>query len=466
MSGGRIRPRYLLAAGILLVYFAFLTKTYYWDGVLFSLDIESVKEGRIPAAALFHPNHLLYNALGYRLYSAALWVSPNMRAIYVLQAFNVVASVLAGYIVFLLARRITGLDGVAVFCWLLFDAGATWWKFSTDADAYIVPVLLLLLSALFVLSAQPRIIPAALCHAAAMLVHELAIFTYVPVLVWLLIGRRLKNAIAYCAVSGSIVMAAYWICYAHASHAVYPTLASWITSYSSDKGFTHSIDEFLKYYLASYIKLFAGGKLSLIAQFFGVVECAAFILCIVLLFWGIRAWKRKEPAPADRNRSAATFLWAWLIGYAVFLAVWDPGSAFHKLFVWPPIVLLIGIYSRTQIRALTLFAAALAAWNFAAFIYPHSHEAADPVLVLAAKVNRELPKNAIIYYRVLDADDWYLQYFAPGRLWKQLPIQSEKDAPVCLETTALVSFQGAADPKLKWELVNSSHNVRLECLKE
>jgi hypothetical protein len=119
-----------------------------------------------------------------------------------------------------------------------------------------------------------------------------------------------------------------------------------------------------------------------------------------------------------------------------------------------------------------MFAAALAAWNFAAFIYPHAQVASDPILVLARQVNRELPRNATVYYRTLDPDDWYLEYFAPQRHWLGLP--SDADAttllhatagPVCLETTALEGFRGTIDPSLKWDLVDGSHNVRLECLK-
>ncbi len=461
----RLRPLWLLAA-CLLIYLVFLTKSYYWDGVLFSLDIESVYSGRVSGIALFHPNHLFYNAVGYALYAFAATVWPGIRAITILQIANVLASVLTAYLVFVIARRITNNVQTGLFCLLLFAAGATWWKFSTDADSYVIAVLFLLLTAFFLLQSKSNLLAAALCHTVAMLFHELAIFTYIPVLVLFLITRRIRAALLYCLGTGSSVASAYWLCYARADHTSYPTLLAWVTSYASDSGFTHSISDITAHYLLSFLKLFAGGKFSLIRQFFGVVECAAFIACIALMIWGIRAFKHSAAMPDEVDRRARVFLWAWFLGYALFLAIWDPGSAFHKLFIWPAIVLLIGVYARSRIRALTFFAAALAAWNFGAFIYPHSHATADPVLVLAEKVNRELPKNATVYYRVLDPDDWYLEYFAPGRKWRPIVLvdQLPLSAPVCYETTALSEAPWPTDPNLKWDLVNSAHNIRLECL--
>jgi hypothetical protein len=478
------RAQYLLPGCILLLYFLLPTRTYYWDGVLFSLVIENVHQGRVPAVALFHPNHLIYNAAGYGVYSAALTMWPSIRALTVLQISNAVASILAGYILFLLAKRLSNAPWLPILCWLLFAFGATWWKFSTDADSYVVSVLLLLCCALWLLRPKPRIFPAALCHATAMLFHELAIFTYVPVLAFILIGERrrisekLALAVSYCAGTGGIVAIAYLLCYRAVDHRAYPTLASWIASYASDASFTHSISDVGRYF-GSYLKLFGGGKLPLIREFFGFPECAALVIAAALLVAAIRLLKRPRIAEgAQVHRRALMFWWTWLIAFAIFLGVWDPTSAFHKLFVWPAIVLLLGgylessRYCRERIRAFIAFAATLGAWNFAAFIYPHSHAAADPVLMLAQKIHRELPYDATVFYRVLDPDDWYLEYFAPGREWRNLPpdwnvkaLFASTSGPVCLETTALEGFRGAVDTTRKWDLVSGSHNVRLECLR-
>jgi hypothetical protein len=158
--------------------------------------------------------------------------------------------------------------------------------------------------------------------------------------------------------------------------------------------------------------------------------------------------------------------------------------------VWPPIVLLMGTYIASRNRlmehiyAFLALAVAIAAWNFGAFIYPHSRVTADPVLVLAQTLDQQLPRNATVYYRALDPDDWYLEYFAPGRTWSPLlqhpnswqqQLRTSTAGPVCLETTALEELEKnplhasqilpEIDSGRRWDLVNSRHNIRLECLK-
>jgi hypothetical protein len=183
-------------------------------------------------------------------------------------------------------------------------------------------------------------------------------------------------------------------------------------------------------------------------------------------------------------------LWLWLLPSAVFLALWEPGSAFHKLFIWPPVVLLIATYvssrqlSQMQLDGIIALSVGMLSWNFAAFIFPHSHPSADPVLMLAQRIDRELPKGATVYFAVLGPDDWYLEYFAAGRNWQHATgtgkeiIERAKGTAgvVCLETTALQAIEqdqsagrrvrDLMDPRRRWDLVNKQHNVRLECLKE
>jgi hypothetical protein len=492
----RLAP-YLVLIVIAVVYGAFLTRTYYWDGILFSLQIEGVHRGQLPPAILFHPNHLVYSALGYLLYSAALACGLHLRAVTLLQILNVVVSTLAGFVLFVLSKRITNSSSIAFFCWLLFAFGATWWKFSTDADSYVLAVSFLLLTIMFVLENPPRIIPAAVCHIIAMLFHELAVFAYLPVVAAIVLdsrwsrSKRFWTCAAYFIGTASCVGGAYLLCYSRADRVRYPSLFTWITSYASDAGFSHSLTQLTGSYLTSYIKLFLGGKLSLIRDYFSIAVCLSLAISFCMLICALVLFRRARACSAQNPDARAIFiLWMWFLPSAIFLACWAPGSAFYKLFVWPPIVLLMAAYLASRkslnrhVYAFHALAIAIAAWNFGAFIYPHSHASADPVLVLAQIIDRQLPGNAIVYYRVLDPDDWYLEYFAPGRKWLPLPprieswqhhVLSSTDAPVCLETTALDEFEkhsrtpeirSEVDSTRRWDLVNSRHNIRLECLKQ
>lgn len=480
----RVCGIFLLLTAILIFYLAFLTQTYYWDGVLFSIQIESVHVRETPAIVLFHPNHLLYSALGYVLYNTALWAGLHIRAITVLQVVNVFASVAAAWVVYLLSSRITRSQPIALFSSLLFASGATWWKFSTDADSYILCVLLLLLAGFFLIDDQPRIIAAGLCHVGAMLFHELAIFLYGPVVLTIIFDKRRSKAeglwvsVAYALASGLCVAAAYALCYAYADHRAYPSLLRWIASYdAANSKFTHSFRAFVPY-LSGYLKLFLGGRLTLIRKYFSATEALAFCISAAALVFAIWKWRQQNAQAPRVDHRTVWFLWSWFAVYAAFLAMWDSGSTFHKLFLWPAIVLLIGVYiaDRPQLRAragaFLAIAGAIAAWNFGAFIYPHSRADADPVLGLAKKIDRELPRNATVFYAAPNADSWFIQYFAPGRRWILLP--RDKDAslevlkrangPVCLDTTALNEFGPQLQTERKWDLVDSHHDVRFECL--
>lgn len=466
-----------LFAAIFLLYAFFPTRTYYWDGVLFSLNIERVHGGELPAAALFHPNHLLYSALGYLLYKGFAACGLQVRAITVLQIVNIALGILAAWFVYGFARRLTNSAPVALFTVVLFAFGATWWKFSTDADAYIVTVLFLLLTIQCVARVHPRLLPAASCHIAAMLFHELAVFAYVPVLTAIAFDRerskatRIRLACVYILSTAACVAAVYFVAYRYSDRSAYPNLLAWITSRAATSQTAHGLKQ-LGAYTLSYVKLFAGGKLSLIREFFSIPEAVAFLACAACISWAVYLFCRHESGvgQAPGQRRPVQILWAWLAPYAIFFVWWEPASSFYKLFIWPPIALLIGIYAaRQRPKAFFAIAFGLAAWNFGAFIFPHSHAEADPVLALAQGIDSQLPKSATVYYESFDPDDWYLAYFAPGRRWAKLPrnVRALSGAPACLETTALEKAYGSElpiDPALRWDLVNRQHNIRLECL--
>src|ERR671915_340070 len=75
----------VMFAGILLSNLLLLTKNYYWDGIFFSHVIEQAAG---LDSSLLHPNHLIYNVLGYLFYCAARSIGLEIRAVEVLQILN------------------------------------------------------------------------------------------------------------------------------------------------------------------------------------------------------------------------------------------------------------------------------------------------------------------------------------------------------------------------------------------
>ena len=154
----------------LAIYLLLPTRNYYWDGVAFAINVEK----QLPLRDTLHPNHLIYTAVWVWLYHAALRVGIETRALFLMQFFNSVLAAASVALVYRALRRRAIRAEAAIAGALAFAFAATWWKFSTDADAYI-PAIFLLLCANDLLETRRSPILAGLAHAAAMLFHELAI---------------------------------------------------------------------------------------------------------------------------------------------------------------------------------------------------------------------------------------------------------------------------------------------------
>lgn len=76
----RIIHLIILLPSILYLFLA--TKEFYWDGVIFSLEIER-SNGNLND--LFRANHLIYNLAGYFLFDA---FDGRVRALFLLQILN------------------------------------------------------------------------------------------------------------------------------------------------------------------------------------------------------------------------------------------------------------------------------------------------------------------------------------------------------------------------------------------
>jgi hypothetical protein len=456
---------------IFAVYLAFLTCAHYWDGVLFSLYIEKASAGEMNKSVLFHPNHLVYSAAGFVLYD--MFSALHLRAMTWLQILNALCGASAAMLVRHLVLGMTRSGKIALTCTIVFAFGATWWKFSTDGGSYVPATFLVLLAVRAALSGKT--VEASLFHIAALFFHELAIFAALPIFFTLAVRRR-ANAIVYAATTAICTLGVYAAVFQASAPHAQPNLISWVTSFSGEAKMTHSWAQLFMTYPVSYAKLFVGGKLSLVRDFFSVPVVLALLVAVLLIVaaaWCVRAPIHNSEEVLSVNRTVKVTLWLWVLPYAVFLVWWEPGNAFYKLLCWPAIVVLIGIsiaehsWTRQHVSALLALAAAIAAWNFGGFIYPHTKAASDPVYALALRLNRELPKNAKVFYKTFSPDDWYLAYFAPGRDWQAIPSGSlAAETSFCLETTALedeLTDRTGLQEKKTWALIDAKHHVQVSC---
>ncbi len=498
----------ILLFGISVIYLFFCSHTYYWDGVSFALAIEAVNRGEAPFFTLLHPNHLVYNVFGYYIYRISQHLEFSQRAIVVLQYSNLALSLCCGYLVSHLADHLFRKKIITYCCWLLFSFGALWWHFSTDADAYILTTLLITISFFYVLKINlRRLFLAGLFHVLAMLFHELAVLFYLSIITAIFRRRditstqKLLLSLEYVVATATTVIFVYYFCYLKIIDGAPVGFLTWVSSRADDAHFQFSFAKVICSNLNSYIKLFLGGKSSFIRQYMSLTMAIALLISLLALiyaFYSFRQRSRGSPTMANleceqtrRYQDCYFVLISWFLPYFLFLSVWLPWNGFYKLLIWPPLVLLFGFLLNDRLKrdrtayGIIALIVAMAGWNFSGYIYPHSHDTEDPVLVLGKTIDKELPNSAIIYYRQFVTDDWYLKYFAPGRVWKPLPELGQLptilhlthySSTVCFETSALNAVRlldqteynrllRSFDSRYEWELVSTKYNVQLRCVK-
>jgi len=414
---------------------------YYWDGIFFARVIEDA-----PGldASLLHPNHLLYNVVGYFLYKCARTLRLNWRAVEVLQFANSVAGVLTAALLFKILRRCLQSNYLAWSLTLLFAFSATWWKFSTDANAYILSVVFLLLAFYFVLpGSKPRPLLVVVLFSVAVLLHQLAVFCY-PVLAlglrWQASSyqteRRSSIVIQFCVLAFVLVFGAYVYCFYLISGTLDAArFARWVTSYSPDASFSFNAVSNIGYALRGHARLFFGGRFSLLNGLLtpGIIGLIG-ILIALLLVWlffimrGLRKVRWPNAREVWQNR-VAKLAALWIVVYVAFLFFWLPQNTFYRLFYLPAIILLLAVVlaswgvsgSENRSYRLALFVAVMALANFLFFIFPYSHAEKYPPLSAALEMNKVWQPGTIVFYASENSDNNLFQYFNRATDWKPLP---------------------------------------------
>src|SRR5215217_9490685 len=239
MTERQIAP-WLLFVATAIIYLSFPTRVYYWDGIVFAQAIEDASSLDI---SLVHPNHLIYNFVGYIFYKFLRAFGFELRAVTALQIMNSLLSAACAGVLFAILRNTLRSLYLSVCLTLLFAFSATWWRFSTDANAYIPSVLFVSLSFYLVLpdrKARPLLLGATFFISMAF--HQLAVLM-LPVLalgVYLQNGpltfkRRALNAVLFSIIAGTLIVATYsYLFYLATGSFDIAKLLTWSSSYSPD----------------------------------------------------------------------------------------------------------------------------------------------------------------------------------------------------------------------------------------
>ena len=478
-----------------VIYLAFPTRVYYWDGITFARAIEDASS---LDPSLVHPNHLIYNFAGYLFYKLLRTFGVELRALTALQILNSLLSAVCASVLFAILRDTLRSLYLAVCLTLLFAFSATWWKFSTDANAYIASVLFLLVSFYLVLperKARPWLV--ALTFFFSMAFHQLAVLMF-PVLalgVYLQDGpisikRRVANALYFSILSAILILAsyAYLFSLARGSFDIYE-FKRWITYYSPDADTQFRLWSTLQYTLRGHVRLFFGGRFNLLKGLVNplvvlLLACliAAVLWLLVELLRGLGKTtnndRERKLRLQPREKTVLLLSLVWTIVYVVFLHFFLPQNTFYRLFYLPALILLLGAgLSSLKDKAsnswrLAAFVAAVGLANFLFLIYPFSHVEKYPPLAFALQMNREWPVGTVIVYGAESSDVSLLRYFTPGTKWKLLRPSTIEDlgGTAWLETSAIDQLASTAEGA-RWletharkeslkELADSAYRIR------
>jgi hypothetical protein len=441
--GPRLSSGAWVALVALGVYLLLPTRDFYWDGVGFAQAIETSHGS---PDTLLHPNHLLYNLMGYAAWRVAVTAGMAIRALYVLQALNGLFAAASVYLVWRIVAELTQSARRSVWFALLFAFAAQWWRFAADANAYVPSIFFLLLSFRFLLPPRhPRPWAAGLAHSAAMLFHQLAFFFFPVAIAGFLYRPRLKNGenasrggvslvAKYCAISIPITAAAYLGAYA----LVRPYIGGrhfwdWITVRSEDASFTFELARNLRYAVRGTLRLFFGGRVNQVQPDIVVVAgMLAFGTSLALVVRYFVRVRRLSAGECAKTSPYSFYTWlavslpgfVWILIYMVFLFIWLPQNTFYRLFYWAPLVFLLSTLPfrrEHRVQLLALLAAIVCFWNFTVSIYPHSKTGANEVLTFALQHRQDWPQGSLILYGNSHSDLWLISYFNPQASWINIP---------------------------------------------
>ena len=425
------------------VYLLFPTRVYYWDGIVFA---QAIEDASALNPSLVHPNHLVYNFAGYLFYKLLRVLAADIRALTALQILNSLLSALCVRVLFSILMHTLRSFYFSICLACLFAFSATWWKFSTDANAYIPSVLFLLISFYLVLPDQkPRPLLTAFTFFLGMAFHQLAVFMF-PVLalgVYLQDGsgtlkRQALNTVYFAVVAVVLIIAAYaGLFYLATGTLDLVKLLRWTVSYSPDAETKFNLWSNLQYSLRGHVRLFFGGRINALR---GLMNPAIVVLLLCLVaaipFFIVNLLKnlrRPELLLQTRQKTVLLLSLLWTAVYVVFLFFWLPQNTFYRLFYLPALIIVLGLALssvknvRAGTRALAAFVIATALANFLFLIYPFSHTEKYPPLAFALQMNREWPAGTVVFYRNESSDVSLVRYFTPRARWMRMHLKFMDD---------------------------------------
>jgi hypothetical protein len=296
--------------------------------------------------------------------------------------------------------------------------------------------------------------------------------------------QRTRRVVTYIATVVLITVAAfYYSFYLNTGSFALRPFVRWITTFSPEHGFTfHPWDNFI-YSLRSQWRVFLGGRVAAIRDFWGptIVTLTGILAVVALIFFYKLLRHFSELKSELRNSSSKRTPYfrlrmlccLWIGVYVVFLFFFIPQNTFYRLFYLPPLIVLAGTFLAPietgehhihRYRA-ALFAAVIFVANLTFSAYPYAQVRANPPLGLALRMNGVWHPGTIVYFASANSDNGLMRYFNPSTVWieatpevitTQIANLPASGRSAWLDTTLIDRFQATPDGQLWLNL----HTIR------
>jgi hypothetical protein len=399
-----------VALAFCAIYLLWPTKNYYWDGIAFAVVIERAQHWY----ELFNVHHLLYEFFGAGLYRL---VGGHVRALYLMQWANSVIAAVLLVLAYQLFRRL-GVPAANSLAWTaVIGAAATFWKYATDADSYIIANIFLVLAfLLLVRERRPRPVLIAALHIGAMMFHQLAALFY-PVALFCLWRqsdqtRRLRNLALYGVLAPGVTLAIYAWAFRSIPNPEAPSFIGWLTFHAKVPFFFNALNNAV-WMAKGTLRLFVGGKVGRFDWTAPTVVSA--VLLVIAVAATVFYFVRLRPK-ASSMHEPALILWAGV--YLTFLFFWEPYNTFYRQFYVVPLVAMLALLTRKwDPRLIAAPAAALLLLNFTFYIYPNTLVKNNPPLAVAMEQRSIWRPGTGVVFGQFVPDLWTISYFNPQAAW-------------------------------------------------
>ncbi len=425
-------PAALLFLSTLVLYWATRTAANTFDAVSYANQIAHLYPRTGDPHWLFHPHHLLFNALGFVLWKAAQACGYRGGSLPVLQSLNAALGAAGVSLYFLTLRRLLQRSrGLPVLISLGLALSFGYWICAADGRVNMPSIFLMLaaFSALARLMAVPRVPLAALAGllaGSAVLFHESAGLFVVVGFAGVLLAdldplappdtvRKLRVQLALTYLAAWVVTAAlpYFVVGVLVLHLHSPAaFHTWTSEYSElgwwwDFHILHNLtSDFYAFRHAGFVEPGSRPSTFTLSPHLPALQLGLYGLSV--LGWLGAAYAVFAALPQlwrSHNRSLIVVLTLWIVVYAAFFTVWSPGYFVFWVPVLVPTSLLLALTlahyrARQRGRAANwlvgVWIGVYAALNLQVGILPHLSPQSDPFRRIAADVRAHTQPGDVV----------------------------------------------------------------------